>query len=248
MKKKHKALKSKKDRKSVSFLTATLSICLVSFLIGLYMAHWEKTEAPISRTPEVERELPEKIIVEGEENNPSQKTSLKPEELTFFKTLLSNSEKEIPDEIPEAPPEKKTAIIKETDISEGAMVDENGQGEAHDKKAVVAKEEKAAVKTHTPALGHPLQEGHLKEEGAIEKMYKIQIGSFALESEAERRKKELMAKGYPGTFVQPMDLPGKGTWYRVYTGKYGTFESAQKAEKDIQSKENLSTLIILEKN
>ncbi|MBI5184727.1 MAG: SPOR domain-containing protein [Nitrospinae bacterium] len=252
-------------------MTAAFFICLACFLIGVYLAKWEgDIEVNSSPPPETKRELPEKIIVETEENTPSPKASLKPEELTFFKTLLSNPEKEAQDEIPEAPPEKKSmnvpgmpekksTIIKETDIPEGAMVEERGQDKAPAEKSVpkaapapvekampkAAKVEKAAAKEERATVKEVKIAAKVEDSGG--KKYKIQVASFALEAEAARKKKELMDKGYSGIFVQPVELSGKGTWYRVYIGKYETYESAQKAENGLQSREKLSTLIVLER-
>jgi len=58
--------------------------------------------------------------------------------------------------------------------------------------------------------------------------YTIQICSLRYEQRANRVVMELIKKGDPA-FTSHAHIPGKGDWYRVFLGYYGTLEEAQKA-------------------
>jgi len=58
--------------------------------------------------------------------------------------------------------------------------------------------------------------------------YTIQICSLRYKQRANRVVMELRKKGDPA-FISPAHIPGKGDWYRVFLGYYGTLEEAQKA-------------------
>ena len=58
--------------------------------------------------------------------------------------------------------------------------------------------------------------------------YTIQICSLRYKQRANRVVMELRKKGDPA-FISHAHIPGKGDWYRVFLGYYGTLEEAQKA-------------------
>ncbi len=56
--------------------------------------------------------------------------------------------------------------------------------------------------------------------------YVIQAVSTSDMSDARASRKKIMAAGFPAGVVE-VDLPGKGTWYRVYIGPYETESEAR---------------------
>jgi soluble lytic murein transglycosylase len=64
--------------------------------------------------------------------------------------------------------------------------------------------------------------------------FTIQIASFSEVEQAEEMKEALKSKGYPA-FIQRVDLPGKGTWYRVRVGTFSTKEEAKQYGDTIKS-------------
>jgi cell division protein FtsN len=76
------------------------------------------------------------------------------------------------------------------------------------------------------------------------KTYRLQVGSYAQKKSALDAKTQWEARGYAANLVQST-IPGKGTWYRVYVGRY----DSQSAAKGVQSqimKSYRQTAMILE--
>ena len=76
------------------------------------------------------------------------------------------------------------------------------------------------------------------------KPYMIQVSSFRKLSHARALESKLQRKGY-SAFVKSVELSkSKGTWYRVYLGKYQTEASARAAAREAQRLHNLKTLVL----
>lgn len=58
--------------------------------------------------------------------------------------------------------------------------------------------------------------------------WSVHVGSYLSESAGERLVERIDAAGELA-FVAPVDLPGKGRWYRVYVGAYGDSTAARRA-------------------
>ncbi len=67
--------------------------------------------------------------------------------------------------------------------------------------------------------------------------YTVQIASFPQARFAKEMETTLKSKSYPA-YVQKTDIPGKGTWYRVRVGHFGTKEEARKFGDTIVNKES----------
>ncbi len=63
--------------------------------------------------------------------------------------------------------------------------------------------------------------------------YTVQIASSKEQDRAEEFIKKLKSKNYDA-FVVPVEIVGKGTWFRVYTGQFETKADADQALKGIQ--------------
>ena len=72
--------------------------------------------------------------------------------------------------------------------------------------------------------------------------YTLQVGSFKQKQAAEKMLANLQRKSVQG-FVQKVDLPGKGTWWRVYVGEYADRAQAQKSAIGLKAKIGQSFLI-----
>jgi cell division septation protein DedD len=44
-----------------------------------------------------------------------------------------------------------------------------------------------------------------------------------------------LAAGVRPTFVKSTEVPGKGTWWRVYVGPFGTREEAERAAAEVKA-------------
>lgn len=66
--------------------------------------------------------------------------------------------------------------------------------------------------------------------------YTVQVASFPDRQLAEEMEREFKAKNYPA-YTEEVEIPGKGTWYRVKIGKFSTETEASKYGDDIKSAE-----------
>lgn len=60
--------------------------------------------------------------------------------------------------------------------------------------------------------------------------YTIQVGSFPTKAEAEKELKGLMTKGVEKShapFIRQMSVKGKGDWFRLYVGGFGSKKEAE---------------------
>lgn len=68
--------------------------------------------------------------------------------------------------------------------------------------------------------------------------FTVQLGSFKNAQNAFDFEKKFNAKGYP-SFVEKIDILGKGTWYRVRVGSFNTKEKAKSYAEKIKVREKL---------
>ncbi len=213
----------KEKKRSISFFTTASFFFVICFFVGIYIAYKDTKEIPVSPIKESKRTLPKKIMIERDKSTSSSKEiSLKPEELTFFDTLIAERAPEYAN-IP----------------SKGSSVDA-----ARKKKDLPSGKDK---ETENKGENKTSLQGVTSIEGDTGKKYKIQIASFVLRTEAKQMQEDLVARGYSDSSVEMAVLPEKGTRYRVFAGEYGTYEEAKKHEKEIRSREKRSTLIVLKK-
>ena len=78
-------------------------------------------------------------------------------------------------------------------------------------------------------------------EKARQGQYAVQLASFPDLRIAREMKESLRSKTYPA-YIETVELPGKGTWYRVKVGGFTTEDEAKKygndmitAEPDVKS-------------
>jgi tetratricopeptide (TPR) repeat protein len=65
--------------------------------------------------------------------------------------------------------------------------------------------------------------------------YTIQVSAFRNPQTSNRVARKLIASGDPA-FTSPIDISGKGKWYRVYIGNYPTLEEAKSAAADLKKR------------
>ena len=75
--------------------------------------------------------------------------------------------------------------------------------------------------------------------------YSIQVGSFRFQEEAERLRRRLTHEGY-ATWIQPSQVPGQGTWYRVRVGRFTDRSAADQVADRLVAQEQLAILIAAE--
>lgn len=73
--------------------------------------------------------------------------------------------------------------------------------------------------------------------------YSILVGSFKVEANALDLKNTLQGKGYPVT-IYSIDLPGKGSWYRVIVGNYTDLQETRKVASKLKTEEKIPALLM----
>ena len=117
---------------------------------------------------------------------------------------------------------------------------------AKEERAEVAPETRAAepvkAAASTPAPAEPARAEEKPKPstaaataGEAGGKFTVQVGSFSVESQANERISSLRASGFDArsTAVQ---IPGRGTWYRVQVGRFREREEAAKAAAQLREK------------
>ncbi|CCQ91359.1 exported hypothetical protein [Nitrospina gracilis 3/211] len=73
--------------------------------------------------------------------------------------------------------------------------------------------------------------------------FQVQVSSFREVERARVLKEKLQKKGYPA-FYTPVDLPGKGVWYRVFLGEFERRGAAEEAARLARMRDSLQTMIL----
>ncbi len=92
---------------------------------------------------------------------------------------------------------------------------------------------KADIKTGSNNSGKPVG---APITVAGEGQYAVQLASFPDLEIAREMERSLKSKTYPA-YIETVDLPGKGTWYRVKVGKFTTEDEAKKFGNDLITEE-----------
>lgn len=123
-------------------------------------------------------------------------------------------------ETPAAPAKEEHAEVAETKAAE--QVQPATPAPAEQKEVKLDEPKKEPAKPSTPASD-------------ADGKFTVQVGSFNVESQANERISSLRAAGFDArsTVVQ---LPGRGTWYRVQVGRFREREDASKTAAQLREK------------
>ncbi|MGH7891525.1 MAG: SPOR domain-containing protein, partial [Thermodesulfobacteriota bacterium] len=76
--------------------------------------------------------------------------------------------------------------------------------------------------------------------------FTVQVASYREKGDARELADRLTRKGYQA-FVAEAEVPGKGTWYRVRVGRFGTRKEAASFGESLKRKErNIKTVYVAE--
>jgi len=73
--------------------------------------------------------------------------------------------------------------------------------------------------------------------------YTLQVGSFSTDGEAQAELKKVQDAGVSAQ-VRPVDVPGKGKWYRLYVGSYASREMATVAGQGLVTKKVITSFVV----
>ena len=135
------------------------------------------------------------------------------------KQQKQESAKEILKKIEEQKPPKQLVQAKK---EEKVGAESEAKKESEEIKKIIEKSEGTEEKPKET------KQQETKTEQPKEPAYTIQVASFPEKESAQKLLGELKNKKW-NAFMESAEIPGKGTYWRVYVGKYSTKEQAQKA-------------------
>ena len=99
---------------------------------------------------------------------------------------------------------------------------------------------KVATKTPAPVEATPAEQPKeparaLTPANDAGGKFTVQVGSFNVESQANERISSLRASGFDAR-ATAVELPGRGTWYRVQVGRFAEREEAAKVAAQLRDK------------
>lgn len=77
--------------------------------------------------------------------------------------------------------------------------------------------------------------------------FALQVVSVQSREKAEAIVRELNGKGYPLVRITQAEVPGKGTWYRIWMGSFEKKEEAESLKKQVLERERLQAQIVQDK-
>jgi len=104
----------------------------------------------------------------------------------------------------------------------------------------------SAAPEPSPSSGDDLLRNIIQREmagGKVAAEYVVQVASFRGSDEASPLLKQLDTLGVKAT-VRPVDLAGKGRWFRVYVGPYGSRDEADKVRLKIKKALKIDGLVL----
>jgi len=144
------------------------------------------------------------------------------------------------DDSTSAPVDAELPPAAETAADEPAAAEEASAEEIDE--AQFEKEEMAAEAGGEPAGASAPEPAKSADAGG---RFTIQVGSFNQSAEAEARASVLRASGFDAR-VAVVEIPRKGTWYRVQSGRFQTREQAALYEKSLRASGGAAATFVTE--
>jgi cell division protein FtsN len=188
----------------------------------------------------------------------------KKDDFTFYKTLTDKNDKTVSINLkPEQASEEKTTEKKQTVVEEPKKKVEKKavavEAPKHKTPAPAPKVKQLEIKIEKePAVAAKPKQTAAKQPTPLAKKepapttssnakvrYTLQVASYPNKDGAEQDVKRLKQNGY-AAFIVAADVPGKGVWYRVRLGSFSNKASAEKLQKDVQAKQGISSIVVME--
>ena len=219
------------------------------FFLGYYVGKYQGTSTAKS---ELMPPLPDVVS----QNLP------KKDDFTFYKTLTDKNDKTVSINLkPEQAPEEKTTEKKQTAVEEPkkkiekkSVVVETPKSKTaapapKEKQLEIKIEKEPSVATKpkqtVPKQPQPKKEPVSSASSTPKARYTLQVASYPDKDGAEQDVKKLKQSGF-AAFIVSADVPGKGVWYRVRLGSFSNKASAEKLQKDVQAKQGISSIVVME--
>lgn len=117
----------------------------------------------------------------------------------------------------------------------------NGDEELAGQRAALATNPPAGSEVKAALVEEP-RANHAADEGN----FTLQVGSFNNAAEANERVARLGSLGIP-SYVAKVEIPKRGTWYRVQTGSFSSREEAARYGTELRNRGSVADFIITER-
>jgi len=210
-----------------------IGISFVMFGLG-FMAgsSWQEQKRGEKEKVVVGRLLPPQVEILSEEAKPGE--SKEEEDGQFWNILLGKETSLFPQ-----PQAAKTQGQEPPKRKEKSRTQEEPKERPRVEGPPSAKVQVQAPSVPPPSVPTPPPQPHSPR-------YSLQVISLQSPEKAESIARELSSKGYPGVRVKAGEVPGRGTWYRVWVGSFGKKEEAEALAKRLKEMERLDAQIVLE--
>lgn len=210
-------------------LVGLIGIAILMFGLGfLAGSRWEEQKRGEKEKVVVGKLLPPQVEVLQEEIKPGE---TKEEEGQFWNILLG----------------KETSLFPSSTISK--LKQEEKATKERTKLQENQKERPPTGGSPSPKVQEkpqlPPSHGSAPSQGP---RYCLQVMSLQSPQKAESVARELSSKGYTGVRVKAVEVPGRGTWYRVWIGGFEKKEEAEALAKRIRERERLDARVVVETN
>ena len=221
--------------KKSSPLFISIGILIILILIGGgYSYFFQSDDSP----------LPKKLKV-----SLSKKERTSPRPVVSPQPPIAEQQKKSPEPIPLQPEEVKPPLVSEK--TEVALPEKTAEEKPETTKPEILKQnsQEPVVSPKPPEALIVKPEPQKKEAPPVSPVptpsgqYSVMVGAFKVEQNARDLQNKLQKKGYP---VQSylIDLPGKGSLYRVIVGNYADVKETKKVASTLKSEEKVSALIM----
>ncbi|MER3446143.1 MAG: hypothetical protein C4291_04570 [Candidatus Dadabacteria bacterium] len=146
--------------------------------------------------------------------------------------------------------EKNLPEFKESEKTPEGIIERKQMSEQTQTPTPIEEEEKEELSPPPPPKGMEAEtKGAAKKDIAVspgektEGRYTVQIGASQREEEAKKIVKRLISKGYPA-FIKSVEIPGKGTWYRIRVGTFKTREEAELYGDNLKKDPDIKSVLI----
>jgi len=230
-------------------IPAGVALMVGFFFLGYYVGKYQSKSGTQN---EVALPLPD-----VDANNPAKK-----EEFTFYKTLTDKKDKTVSIDLkPKAAsegnmPEKKQTVAEAPKSNIVQPLPKEKQLEIKIEKDTDSKTQpkqtaskqpqpQTTIKTKTQTTTKTKKEPVPAESSITKARYTIQLASYQEKEMAENDVKQMKRRGY-AAFIIAAELPDKGMWYRVRLGSFSNKAAAEKLQKELQTKEGISPIVVTE--
>jgi cell division septation protein DedD len=157
------------------------------------------------------------------------------EGLTFHKALTGSKKVEAP--VKEKKEPEPVIAVKPVNVNVNVNANENVNASVSEPKPAVAAApaKKPDVK---PAPPLPAGKPQVVAGAAASSHFTLQLSAFPDKSDAEEFMKKIQSAGYK-PFLVSSEIPGKGVFYRVRVGDYGTRQAAVDAKSEFERKQRM---------